>query len=243
MSTPNVSLWDIESSVAQLIALLDEPDINPEEYAIAVQELERWVCAEVRKVDSIRALIRNCDQREAEALAAVAGARQEMERQRARAAVFANRRERVKGMALTAMGTMGLRKIEGKTGRLRIQGNGGTQKLNITNQPLIPDEYRVFSFQLSAKWWQSMQRILGAHGYADGELMRAMLLTATPSIDEAKVRAALEARCVNCGGGGTVEISDDNAGAILPCDSCNGTGKCRVPGSELETIGEHLRVE
>src|SRR5689334_17521402 len=108
MSAPNVSLWDIEQSVAQLVSLLDDPDISEDERAVAVSELERWVCAEVRKVDSIRALIRNCDQREAEALAAAKDASKELQIQKERAAVFANRRERVKSFAMAAMNAMGL---------------------------------------------------------------------------------------------------------------------------------------
>ncbi len=233
----SATLWDIEQSVAQLMALLDDPEIAEEERAVAVAELERWVCAEVRKVDAIRAVLRNCDQREAEALAAVADARQELERQRARAAVFSNRRDRIKAMVMAAMGAMGLRKIEGKTGRLRIQDNGGKQALKITNEPLVPDEYRVFSFRLSATQWQFLQRLIGST-YADstpaGAILRAMLSSCAPSIDEAKVRAALESKCPICEAMGDIASN---------CSDCNGTGKQRVPGAELEAKGEHLRVE
>ncbi len=231
----SATLWDIEQSVAQLMALLDDPDIAEDERAVAIAELERWVCAEVKKVDAIRAVLRNCDQREAEALAAVADARQELERQRARAAVFANRRDRIKAMVMAAMGAMGLRKIEGKTGRLRIQANGGKQALKITNELLVTDEYRVFSFRLAAPVWYRLQRILGFGIEIDSApILRAMLATATPSIDEAKVRAALESKCPICEAMGDIASN---------CSDCNGTGKQSVPGAELEAKGEHLRVE
>ncbi len=226
------TLWDIEQSVAQLLALLDDPEIAEDERAVAVAELERWVCAEVRKVDAIRAVLRNCDQREAEALAAVADARKELEIQRARAAVFSNRRDRIKAMCMAAMGAMGLRKIEGKTGRLRIQANGGKQALRITNEPLVPDEYRTFTFRLAAPAWQRLQRNL-----TGDPMLRAMLATAVSGIDEAKLRAALEINCGACYGKGRAQFEDAD------CIYCNGTGKQRVPGAELIPRGESLRVE
>ncbi len=231
-----MSLWQIDETIAQLLVLLD--DANADEIEPIQKELERYIGETLpAKVDGYIGIIR-----QDELIADAAEAESDRLTKIAKA-----RRSRVKWLkdnAKAVMQARGLKRLEGKTGqRLRIQANGGKQALKITNEPLVPDEYRVFTFRLSAPAWQHLQRLLDlASGTMASPILRAMLATAASSIDEAKVRAALDLKCMKCDGNGVIEDSEYEEGE-LPCKSCGGTGKERVPGAELSPRGESLRVE
>jgi hypothetical protein len=48
------------------------------------------------------------------------------------------------------------RKLEGKTGSISLVGNGGRQPVVITNEVLIPDEYRTVTVKMSAELWRKV---------------------------------------------------------------------------------------
>ena len=230
---PNMSLWAIEASVAQLLQIIDDPEAQEEERSVAIAELERYVAAEVKKVDAVRAVIRHCEREEAEALAAKKMALQEAELQSGRAQVFASRRDRIKRMVMAAMEFMGVRKLEGRTGRLRVQANGGKQALTITDRSLIPAEYEDVVVRMPARIWVR---------HSPPEFSTA---AKTVEVATDRIRKTLETPCAVCDGRAVVDAGQDADGqpVVKGCDACAGTGRMLVPGARLEPRGEQLRVE
>lgn len=130
MSTPNLSLWDIESALHELMDARDEA-VGEEEIAVVDKALAEYVSQEVTKVDRIRSYLRHClDMQNA--------ARQEMERQKARMEAWERREKVLRKLVLLAMQAFGKKKLEGRTGTLAVVTNGGKTPVVIDREEDIP---------------------------------------------------------------------------------------------------------
>jgi len=156
MSTP-LTLWEIEKGIAELFDALDQAD-SPETRGACETALAEYFAREVSKVDGIRALYKQFD------LLAWA-ARQEMRDLQQRALTFERRRDKIKELAQIVMEAHGLTRLEGRTGRLLIKGNGGLQPLEITDATAVPDECCKYTGWVRADLWRAMLELY--QGLAD----------------------------------------------------------------------------
>lgn len=218
MTSPNITLRDIEQSVAGLIEILEDPNLTEEERAVAQDELTRWVDAEIVKVDRVRGFLRHC--RTMEAIA-----KDTAKEYAERAKLWDERRRRLADMCIMIMEQRGVKKLEGAGGFLRIQANGGRQELTISDEKLIPDEFRMIRIAAPVKLlrWLPLEKLIAAGAKVSYET------------NTDKVRLALEEPCPACNG---VELLGEPQ-----CPACGGSGKAGVPGARLEPRGQHLRTD
>jgi hypothetical protein len=230
----DISLFDLEAGLVDLVDELDECQTE-EERATCTALIREWLSREVRKVDSVRAYIRHA---ETMAQAAMEEANRQLERSRA----WTARLDRVKAMVVSVMGSFGLKKLEGRTGELRVQNNGGKAPLNITDESLIPDELWRYEGWIHAPLFDLLRE--GMYKTAKPGMMRDPLpwsMKRVPDIEA--IRKVLEAKCLYCDGSGVV--FDHNAPVLqqIPCPQCDGTGHPIVAGAHLAGRGCHLRVK
>lgn len=250
-----LSLWQIDADLEQLIEvraeiLRDREDIAglSEEHELsdttAVDEQIKLYLTEhlPRKADAIAAQLRKWR-------AEVDSARKEEERcygvrRRAEA-----RSEHLKANVIAimqhcpavAVSKTGSLSLAGTTSILRVQGNGGMAELQIYDERLIPDEYRVAVVKLSRSAWL---RLLDS--VESGNRSNLVYQSVTYEIDEDAIRAELAKRCESCAGSGkrvTVKIENYITEANdYNCPDCGATGRHLVPGARLMPRGVHLRV-
>jgi hypothetical protein len=126
---------------------------------------------------------------------------------------------------------MGKKRLEGRTGLLRIQGNGGVAPLVIDHPGYIPDEYCVWEGRIS---------------FAAYKLIATMILTDPVTRLErvpnnSLIRAALGEECPRCKGDGIAEADDGRTGYV--CPECGGAGSKGVQGARLGERGVALHVK
>jgi hypothetical protein len=230
----SISLWDIEQSVLGLSEIIESPDTTDDEKQAARGELERWAEAEVAKVDKVRGFLKHCTLM---ASAAYAESKVMAERQ----AMWEGRARRLKEICLAVMDARGVKRLEGQSGVLRIQANGGKQALKITNEGLVPDEYCETTVTFRTPQWNQVVRSLSPA--AQQNVAANCRIVRAPKGEA--IRAALDATCKACGGSGGA-VTTSTIGTFIrqnPCANCNGTGHGIVPGAELAERGQQLRVE
>lgn len=127
-------LYDVEKQLVELMEFRDSEDLDPEARATVEAEIDRYIAAELSKVDNIRGYLRHCEM--------MAGAaRQEADRQASRARRWESRIDRITSSCVKALRDAGKTKVEGRTGILRAQKNGGKLALEITDEKQLPTEY------------------------------------------------------------------------------------------------------
>lgn len=141
-----VSLYHVESELIELMAMADNEDLTPEERVAVEAQIAEYITAEVRKVDGVAAAVRIC-QRNA------AIAKEEAERIAKHAAAWEAREKRIKESALRAMVENGVTQLQTATNRLRVQGNGGLEPLEIGD---VGDEYKRVNVTMSLGRWMVM---------------------------------------------------------------------------------------
>lgn len=173
-------MWEIEAGIAELFDALEEAD-TPEARQACEQALAEYAAREVQKVDGIAALYRQFDVLAHEA-------RAEAQRLTDRARAFENRRERVKQLAQTVMEANGLTRLEGRTSRLLLKGNGGLQPLEVTDPAAVPPECCKYIGWINAELWE------GIRGFWDGWLDgRTDEFKVERVVDNDRVRKAISA--------------------------------------------------
>lgn len=226
------SLWDIEASILGLAEIMESQEVTEEERAAARSEMERWVKAEVGKVDRIRGFLKHCAMMEA-------SAKDEAEVMQVRANIWENRARRLKDLVLAAMGASGQKRIEGRTGLLRVQANGGKLPLKITRADLVPENLVGYYGFIAANAWGWLRSKIGTEAWNQWSGRQDVQMERRP-MQEA-IRKALEMKCAVCDGEGHYEPTGEMQ--PKPCSECNGTGRGTVPGAELEPRQNHLRCE
>ena len=237
MSAPNLSLWQIEESILGLSEIIESPDTTEEEKQAARAEIERWAEAEVAKVDRVRAFLRHCKVMED-------AAKFEAMTMKSRGERWGERAKRLKEICMAVMDRRGVKRLEGQSGVLRIQVNGGKVALKITNEGLVPEEYVGYHGYISSTAWRILRSLISANAWDLWSGRQDVQMERRP-MQEA-MRKILETKCPKCEGMKMFSeigpfVPDPN-GAI-PCEDCGGTGHMLVPGAELEERGQQLRVE
>lgn len=223
--TPALSLWQIESALTQLVEARDAAEADGDSQAVSVidKELDAYLSREVKKIDSVAAMIRMCR-------AHVNVLKVEGEHIYERAAAWEAREKRIKEAALRAMQAHDVRVLETADTRLRVQKNGGKQPLEV-DLTLLPSTYAVCIVSMPMDTWKRLEDITS----------ETKLLDAKADTD--KIREALKqwVPCVECKGVG----APWNNSSSVPCPRCNGNGTVpqTIPGARLLDWGSHLRVE
>lgn len=148
----DLSLFGIESELHQLYDEWQTAE-TPEALQSAEAAIIDYGQREVRKVDGIRSYLRVCDEQEKAAKA-------EAQNQTARAGRWKARADHLKHFVMEVMRSFGKTKLEGNTGVLRIQANGGKQPLTITDESLVPDELCVWAGEIDGPAWGVICRSL-----------------------------------------------------------------------------------
>ncbi len=229
----NLSLWQIEDSIIGLQEIIEAPESTEEEKAAARGELDRWVQEEVGKVDRVRAFLRHC------AVMSDA-AKFEADAMKRRGDQWAERGRRLKEICISAMQARGVKRLEGQSGVLRVQKAGGLQALNITNEALIPEAFRIHTIVLKSFEWLALCRVLRSSQEPAIAGLIECAQAAKVSNDTEAIRKAMETPCCMCEGTGHFLQAD---GPDLECQECRGTGRQLVPGAELAERKSTLRVE
>ncbi len=143
--TDNLTLWDIETGLRDLMLAREEAATEAEVQACD-DALQAYAQAEVAKADNIRNYLRHCE-------LMAAAAKEESLRLAARAQMWTNRKDRLKSICQVVMESMGKRRIEGRLGVLRIQGNGGKRPVLVQSPAMVPEEYCVYEGSISGRAW------------------------------------------------------------------------------------------
>ena len=109
-------------------------------------------------------------------------------------------------------------------------GNGGRRPVVITDEQLIPDEYRTVTVKMNAELWRKICAALP-------ELAGMQECKKDPNLTA--IYNALEQPCGPCKG---VGAPWNNSGSPA-CEACDGSGKQGVPGAVLAPLGSHVRVK
>ncbi len=119
-----------------LVALLDTRDLceSAEQKAECEAEIERYVDAQIRKVDSFCRFLAHLESQ-------VDLAEKEIKRIKAREATFANLQERLEQYAIYTLQQMGLRKLEGDTATLLLRVNA--PGVEIDNAEAVPAQFKT----------------------------------------------------------------------------------------------------
>ena len=130
---PRTSLWAIQQQLVELVEFREEAQ-TAEEKEAADAAIESYVKAEIEKVDNISAYLRHCKMMER-------AAADEIDRVQAHQRAWKTRHDRLKDLVLRVMQATGKTRLEGKTSKFVIKGNGGQRTLKVTDETLIPEEY------------------------------------------------------------------------------------------------------
>lgn len=202
----DLTLWDIERTLADLMIAREDAQTD-EERAACDESIAVYVKAEIAKVDGLRAYLKHCEmmQHHAGSEAALQAAREK---------AWAQRRERLKDRIVEVLDAIGRKRVEGRTGILRIQGNGGVKPLVVQVPGMVPDEMMAATVRLRLSQAKALFEDIGRCNWPDEDELKARfweaITSATPN--EFLIRRALEA------------------------------GEA-VPGCFLDDRGRHLRCE
>jgi hypothetical protein len=177
------SVYIIDETLSQLMLMREEPDITDDERAAIDGQIEKWMAAEVSKVDRVRSYLLHCKMmREAAA--------EEKQRQVAREKQWAAREDRLKQIVQYVMEAQQRRRCEGETGVLRLQGNGGQQELIISNPDLVSDDLCDYRGWISGKAWGFLRSFLGTEWWLSWSGRQDVQMERTPH--GGRIREALK---------------------------------------------------
>ena len=177
-----ISLWQINQTILGLMELSENPEATEEERAVAMQELEQWVIANVREVDPVAEYIST-----GEAIADAAERKEKIYHEHA--VTWRRRVAGLKALCVRALNYIGEKRIVSATGNvIRRQINGGLQRLEINDEGLIPDECVEFKLTLSFAQYGALNNILSKYPGIESSAILALLRLSHRIVDEARVR-------------------------------------------------------
>lgn len=240
---PNLNIFKIESELAELMEYRDTEDLTPEERQAVDNQIAEYVSRELTKVDNLRAYMRHCEVKAAQARAAADIAKEEFSQQMKRAGSWETRLDYLKGCCLAAMGILKKKRLEGRSGYLLCKGNGGPQMLTVYDVQLLPSSCKTLSLRVSLAEWERFatecNQMAQSMQVALSRLMTSQGFESLIEANQKAIRRALDIPCPDCVGG-TIE---DVEGVRTPCPGCSGTGKQGLPGARLEPRGSHIEVQ
>ncbi len=250
----SLSLREIESQLPELIACRDEayqadrenPSAETAQACDAIeQEIQRYIAAEIRKVDGtaevLIALDNLCHEpRERKGVKERCEIDREIDRLRERRDTFRENMQILKDSVAFVMEGMTWkegkpRKLEGIRHSLSLRGNGGAQPVEVYDASMVPDEMCQLTITIPQVQWKSLLDRAGFSGivaYPESSIVREPR--------KSLIAEALNKPCEECGGSGT--STDPEPDGVVPCESCCGTGKASVPGARLAPRGVSVIV-
>jgi hypothetical protein len=244
-----LTLYNIEAGLAELMASREEAELElvmaraavpcaSERIVEAERQLEfldksilAYVEAGVQKVDGTRGWLRMMESR-------INDARDEAKRQDQAADAMEASVARLKEFLIYVMQGAGKTRLEGKTGKIRIQDNGGVLPVVIDSESMLPDFALRYAGWISAEMYSQLFNMYGPKA-----LEAETHLKSEP--DKTVIRKVLEENCEECEGTGIVLDDDDDGndieGTVHRCPSCGGKGKRGVPGARFGQQGVHIR--
>ena len=126
------SLVSITDHLEALFNSVEMTEEGSEERAQIEREIEAYIEAEVRKVDSVAGYIAHCESQQDFAAA-------EMKRLQERKASWARKQEKLEQYIRRAMLLAGREKLEGRTNTLILKSC--PPSVEVTDQSLVPEEY------------------------------------------------------------------------------------------------------
>lgn len=223
----SLTLYHLSDELTSLLAVREEMAEGKEDTSEIDAAIAEYMAALPQKVDAVVHVIRTLES-QAELAAA------EIHRLSARRRNFASAVDRLKEYCCSVIERMpkpkkGSRKLEGETASLVLKTNGGLQPLDIYDEALVPDEYKIATVSFPA---QQISALLRA-GVID-------ILKTTTDVNNATVREALGAPCWLCEGHG--DKPKNSMGEFESCSECGGSGKASVPGARLLDRSSHLEI-
>jgi Gp157 protein len=240
----DLTLYSLARNLQQLMQLAEYEDLKPEDRASIENEVKRYVHQEVKKVDSIRAFIRLCDARIAESTNEIL-----------RIALWQNtwkrRLDNIKEITLNVMKEFvpadkdGRIRLEGGTGSLAVQKNGGKQAVQVDQPDMVPDEYcRMEGWITEDAWRRLLLASLGSRSNPNNAHPipeKDFHFERRPNIT--LIAEALNQSCETCAGLGQIAVqTEENKLEPSLCGACGGDGKARVPGARFAPRSERLVV-
>jgi len=164
-----MTLWNLEQGLADLFERREEltvPEASGIESFVELQQVDlaiaeyinlaiaEYIKAETAKVDGVRGWWKYLEMmRDA--------AKNEARMMQDRAQAFDRKLTVLKSALLVTLEEMAWRagkprKLEGKTGSISLVGNGGRRPVVITDESLIPDEYRTVTVKMNAELWRKV---------------------------------------------------------------------------------------
>lgn len=139
----DLSLWNIESALHELLLARDEA-LDEREVVEVEKALAEYVNRELSKVDNIRHYLQHC--RDMQYLAD-----QEMDRQRQRKGRWESHERVVRRHTIAAMQAAHKKRLEGRSGELRVVNNGGKTPVVIDCEADVPFAFRpqVITFPIN----------------------------------------------------------------------------------------------
>ena len=151
-SSPSLSLLQIEDTIVSLQSLYESSETD-EERAVAEQEIQRFILAELRKVNGIAFTIRAFEKK-------AEFARQERDRLAKRVHHWEGRVQALKNYVLWALNKEELKRVESTLSVLRRHGQA--DKVKIDDPSLIPEEFVRLTVQFNASDWNALKECVPA---------------------------------------------------------------------------------
>lgn len=172
----DLTLYDIETGLRDIMVQCEEAQTD-EERRMAEAILAGYVAEEIKKVDNIRGFLRHCAMmRDA--------AKEEAKMQAGRSQTWENRRERLSKYVVAVLDSIGMKRIEGRTGFLSVAGNGGVTPLQI-DEALVPEEYKRVTVSMPLALYRKTVEEWKNHS-------PSMIHILDSSVDQGLIRAKLK---------------------------------------------------
>ena len=228
-------LFDTRQEIIAEVAFTDQQIADKQAALDAVDAaIVETVTAEVREVDNISRFLLELKVRR-EAIG------REVERLEEISTACENTERRIKDMCLQIMRDTDTKKLEGRIGTLKRQGNGGVQPVEVVQRELVPERFIRVTMRMTAEQASECLRRMGK------DLEGVHFVSREP--DKEAIRKELEKRvpCPECDGTGEVDrcgAGDNTDVYMVPCGLCGGqkTVANGVSGCRLLPWGEQLRV-
>jgi hypothetical protein len=228
-----LTLFELERELVELIEFAEEATAE-EEIVAARTLIGQYLEKRADKVDHIRGYLKHCDMM---ALCA----RDEAQTQTQRAKAWEARGQRLKDACVSVMTQFGEKRLEGRTGQLKVQPN--PPSVEVYDIDLVPFEFQHVYLKMPAELWAGIVTFVGtfravvqalAPDLLDRWAEYRKLLDGRAEPDKIAIKAALNQPCEAC-----EHLTDKDR---PECRDCGGTGKQRVPGTRLVSDKTHLRI-
>jgi hypothetical protein len=232
-AAPSLTLFHIESELYDLIQFREsvetDPDMSPQDQKESLEainsQIERYLRAEIAKVDGIAALLREFEARQQIA-------KDEAKRILERSKMWGERHDRLESMVLDVMLQTGQKRLDGRDSTFRLQRNPAS--VDVRQPDLLPTQYKRVEVTMPLNVWEALKNELLIAEDADLRTLGRQLHEAKCSDPEAMRSVILEElKCKSCKGSGKVKTEK--------CSACDGTGATgNIPGVRLVT--EKMRL-